>query len=156
MFHLQVDVVGPLLSNANLLDHSIYDSLQWLIGAGHWTYWQLTTSLLTYSFNAEKHSISVQCWHHCFPALNFLTALIFLIAINSLTHTFVKRLFYSPSNINYLKTVPESHIFNYVTKLPSQWHPFANNPFANTRRIRELWLNGVSCHMLLSLNNNRK
>ena len=41
MFHLQVDVIGPLLLNASLLLVLMTAWSQWLSSAGHWTYWQL-------------------------------------------------------------------------------------------------------------------
>ena len=94
---VQVDVVGPLLLNASLLlvlttDYSVWlvqvtqliDSWQWRESFEFW--------LIIRLFIVEKHSIFnvyVHRWHRLFVyffllVIKFLTALIFLIAINSL------------------------------------------------------------------------
>ena len=72
LFHLQVDVVSPLLLNASLL-------LVLTTDYSHWTYWKLTMTE------------SLQFWRLCdWIILNRLTKLIFLIFFDKWHQVFKK------------------------------------------------------------------
>jgi len=104
LFHLQVDVVGPLLLNASLLLVLTTDYSDWLVQVteliDNWQWRSFEFWLIIRSFNVEKRSFSVcRCWHRWMcnfsHALKFLMALIFLLR-SILQRVKLTRQFYGP------------------------------------------------------------